>query len=115
MRYLQTIHSATAIPGVKYIFCSCFRYCEKARIVMMKQDPSSAVGCPDFLENNRLKNGCIPPRFDCLSDHLLEVLFISRPINRLSRWLKPVLMHCDRIFGAFRSIHTNDELCGIQS
>ena len=37
----------------------------KARIVVVKSDPSSAVGFPDFLEDNWLTNGCVPLRIDC--------------------------------------------------
>lgn len=33
----------------------------------MKNDPSSAVGFPDFLEDNWQINGCVPLRIDCSS------------------------------------------------
>ena len=45
--------------------CSCFSRCVRARIVMEKSDPSSAVGLPDFLEDNWQTNGCVPLRSDC--------------------------------------------------
>ena len=32
--------------------CSCFSRCVRARIVVVKSDPSSAVGFPYFLKNN---------------------------------------------------------------
>ena len=34
----------------------------RARIVMVKNDPSSAVGFPDFLEDNWQTNGCVQLR-----------------------------------------------------
>ena len=33
----------------------------RARIVVMKSDPSSAIGFPDFLEDNCQTNGCYHP------------------------------------------------------
>ena len=32
--------------------CSCVSRCVRARMVVVKSDPSSAVGFPDFLEDN---------------------------------------------------------------
>ena len=32
--------------------CSCLSRCVRVRIVVVKSDPSSAVGFPDFLEDN---------------------------------------------------------------
>ena len=32
--------------------CSCLSRCVRARIVMVKSDPSSAIDFPDLLENN---------------------------------------------------------------
>ena len=37
----------------------------RARIVVVKSDPSSAIGFPDFLEDNWQTNGCVPFRIDC--------------------------------------------------
>ena len=37
----------------------------RARIVVLKSDPSSAFGFPDFLEDNRQTNGSKPRRIDC--------------------------------------------------
>ena len=45
--------------------CSCLSQCVRARIVVAKSDPSSAVGFPDFLENNWQTNGCVPLRTHC--------------------------------------------------
>ena len=39
--------------------------CMRARIVVVKSDPSLAVGFPDFLEDNWQTNGCVPLRIDC--------------------------------------------------
>ena len=35
------------------------------RIVVVNSDLSSAVGFPDFLEDNWQTNGCVPVRIDC--------------------------------------------------
>ena len=45
--------------------CSCLSRCVTARIVMVKNDPSSAVGFPNFLEDNWQTSGCVPVRIDC--------------------------------------------------
>ena len=45
--------------------CSCLRRCVRARIVVVKSDPSLAVGVPDFLEDNWRKNGLVPLSIDC--------------------------------------------------
>ena len=37
----------------------------RARIVMVKSDPSSAVGFSGFFEDNWQPNGCVPLRIDC--------------------------------------------------
>ena len=37
----------------------------KARIVVVKSDPCSAVGLPDILAVNWQTNGCVPLRIDC--------------------------------------------------
>ena len=39
----------------------------KACIVVVKCDPSSAVGFPDFLEDNWQTNDCVPPRIEFYS------------------------------------------------
>ena len=39
--------------------------CVRARIVVVKSDPSSAVGFPDFLEDNWQTNDCVSLRIDC--------------------------------------------------
>ena len=44
---------------------SSLRRCVRTRIVVEKSDPSSAVGFPDFLEDNGQTNGCVPFRIDC--------------------------------------------------
>ena len=36
----------------------------RARIVVVKSNPSSAVGFPDFLEDNWQTNGCVALRID---------------------------------------------------
>ena len=36
-----------------------------ARIVVVTSDPSSAVGFPDFLEDNWQTNGCVSIRIGC--------------------------------------------------
>ena len=41
---------------------SCLSRCVRARIVVVKSDLSSAVGFPDFLEDNWQTNGCVPLR-----------------------------------------------------
>ena len=45
--------------------CSCWGRSVRARIVVMKSDPSSAVGFPDFWEDNWKTNGCLLLRIDC--------------------------------------------------
>ena len=45
--------------------CSCLSRCVRARIVVVKSDPSSAVGFPDFLEDNWQTNGSVPLRTGC--------------------------------------------------
>ena len=45
--------------------CSCLSRCLGARIVVVKNDPSSAVGFPDFLEDHWPTNGCVPLRIEC--------------------------------------------------
>ena len=45
--------------------CSCLSRCLRARIVVVKSDPSSVVGFPDFLGDNWQTNGCVPFRIDC--------------------------------------------------
>ena len=45
--------------------CSCLSRCVRTRIVVVKSDPSSAVGFPDFLKDNWQKNGCVALRIDC--------------------------------------------------
>ena len=45
--------------------CRCLSWCVRARIVVVKSDPSSAVGFSDFLEANWQTNGCVPLRIDC--------------------------------------------------
>ena len=42
--------------------CSYLSRCVRARIVVVKSDPSSAVSFPDFLEDNWQANGCVPLR-----------------------------------------------------
>ena len=37
----------------------------RARIVVVKSDPSLTLGFPDFLEDNWQTNGCVPLRIDC--------------------------------------------------
>ena len=39
-----------------------FDRCVRARIVVVKSDPYSAVGFSDFLEDNWQANGCVPLR-----------------------------------------------------
>ena len=39
---------------------SCLSRYVRARIVVVKSDPSSAVGFPDFLEDNWQTNDCVP-------------------------------------------------------
>ena len=45
--------------------CSCLSRCVKARIVVVKTDPSSVVGFPDFLKDNWQTNDSVPLRIDC--------------------------------------------------
>ena len=45
--------------------CSCLSRCVRTRIVVVKSDPFSAVGFPDFLEGNWKTIGCVPLRIDC--------------------------------------------------
>ena len=45
--------------------CSCLSRCVRARTVVVKSDPSSAFGFPDFLEDNWQTNGCVSLRIDC--------------------------------------------------
>ena len=45
--------------------CNCLSRCVTARIVVVKSDPFSAVGFPNFLEDNWQINGCVPLRIDC--------------------------------------------------
>ena len=45
--------------------CSWLSRCVRPRIVVVKSDPSSAVGFPDFLEENWKTNGCVSLRIDC--------------------------------------------------
>ena len=44
--------------------CSCLSRCVSARIVVVKSDPSLAIGFPNFLEDNWQTNGCVPLRID---------------------------------------------------
>ena len=39
----------------------------RARIVVVKSDPSWAVGFPDFLEDNWQSNDFVPLRIDCFA------------------------------------------------
>ena len=50
----------------------------EARIVVVKSDPSSAVGFPDFLEDNWQTNACIPHRIVlfCVVLVLVEVAVV---------------------------------------
>ena len=45
--------------------CSCLSRCVRAPIVVVKSDPSSAVGLLDILEDNWQTTGCVPLRIDC--------------------------------------------------
>ena len=45
--------------------CSCLSRYVRARIVVVKSDPSSPGGFADFLEGNWETNGCISLRIDC--------------------------------------------------
>ena len=45
--------------------CGCLGRNVRARIVVVKSDPSSAVGLPDFLEDNWQTYCCVPLRIDC--------------------------------------------------
>ena len=36
-------------------------------LVVMKRDPSSAVGFPNFLEDNKQANGYVSRRIDCFA------------------------------------------------
>ena len=58
--------------------CSCLSRCVRAHIVVVKSDPSSAVGFPDFLEGNWQTNGCVLLRIDC------SVLFVWYGCNMSS-------------------------------
>ena len=45
--------------------CSCLSRCVRARILVVKSDPFSAVGFPDFLEDKWQTNGFVPLRINC--------------------------------------------------
>ena len=45
--------------------CSCMSGFVRARIFVVKSDPSSAVGFPNFLEDNWQTNGSVPLKNDC--------------------------------------------------
>ena len=49
----------------RYFECSKMQL--RARIAVVKSDPSSAVDFPDFLEDNWQTNGYVPLRIDCAS------------------------------------------------
>ena len=53
------------IDGLSAQKCNFLSRCVRAHIIVMKSDPSLAVGFPDFLEDNWQTNGCIPLRIDC--------------------------------------------------
>ena len=44
--------------------CICLSRCVKARIAVVKSDPPSAVGVPDFLEDKWQRNSYVPLRID---------------------------------------------------
>ena len=50
-------HQIDVLSAQKY---SCLSRCVRARIVVVKSDPSSAVGFPDFLEDNWQTNTYVP-------------------------------------------------------
>ena len=45
--------------------CSCLSRCMRARIVVVKSDPSTTAGFPNFLKDNWQTNGCVLLRIDC--------------------------------------------------
>ena len=55
-------HQIDVLNAQKFI---CLSRCVRARIVVVKSDPSSAVDLTDFLEDNWQTNGCVPLRIDC--------------------------------------------------
>ena len=46
---MMMVHQTDVLRAQK---CSCLSRCVRARIVVVKSDPSLAVGFPDFLEDN---------------------------------------------------------------
>ena len=59
---IMTIRWINVLSAQKY---SCLNRCERARIVVVQSDSSSAVGFSDFLEDNWKTNGGVPLRFYC--------------------------------------------------
>ena len=47
---------------IKLVKCSCLSRCARAHIVVVRSDPPSVVGFPNFLEYNRQTNDCVPLR-----------------------------------------------------
>ena len=45
--------------------CSCMSRRVRARVVVIKSDPSSVVDFPDFFEDNWQTNACVPLKIDC--------------------------------------------------
>ena len=66
---------------------SCLSRCVRALIVVVKSDPSSTVGFPDFVENNFQTNGCIPLRIECSA-------FFSETIATFLVFLKKQAIIC---------------------
>ena len=67
--------------------CNCLSRCVRARIFVLKSDPSSMVGFPDSLKNNWQTIGCVPRRIFCvvLVVRLRHVQFF-RKNRRIFAW-----------------------------
>ena len=113
--YVCMTHQIDVLSAQK---CSCLSRCVRARIVVVKSDPSFAVGFPDFLEDNWQTNVCVPLFCVVLVVRLQHVQFFRKktghhllgsascPNNFCSIWL--ILKHpYSRLLFTYRLIRVN--------